>query len=162
MTIIIRKAEDKDRQDFVKMEREFCKYNNELGLSQHLKPVNYENIPESYFINAFNKLLSEDNFFCIAEKEGSVVGCIEAEIVEPYEKELYEVTKAGHINSIFVFDKYRNEGVGRALMNEAIKWMKSKDIQLCTLGVVYRNNDAKKIYEKMGFSTERTKMWKQI
>lgn len=160
--IIIRKAEEKDRQVFIEMEKEFCKYYRDLGFNKHLKPVSYEYIPESYFVNSFNELLSGDNFFYVAEEDGKVVGYIEAEIVEPYEKDLYKITKSGHINSIFVFENYRSKGIGSNLMNEAIKWMKSEGVQICTLGVVHGNDEAMASYQKLGFSTERTKMWKQI
>lgn len=160
--IIIRKAEEKDRQVFIEMEKEFYKYYRGLGFNKHLNPIIYKDIPESYFVNSFNELLSGGNFFYVAEEDGKVVGYIEAEIVEPYEKDLYKITKSGHINSIFIFGNHRSKGIGSNLMNEAIKWMKSEDVQICTLGVVSGNDKAMVAYQKLGFSTERTKMWKQI
>lgn len=160
--IIIRKAEEKDKQVFTEMEKEFCKYNNDLGLNKHLEPINYKNISESFFSDSFSDFLTGDNFFCVAEVDGNVVGYIEIEIVEPYEKELYKITKAGHINSVFIFEKYRGLGIGTSLINEAINWMRSKGIQLCTLGVVSGNDRAMASYKKQGFSIERVKMWKKI
>lgn len=160
--ITVRKAEERDKQAFMEMEGEFCKHYRASGFNRHLKPVRCEDLPESYFVDSFNELLSGDNFFLVAEDNGRVIGYIEAEIVEHYEKELYEITKSGHINSIFVLDKYRGRGVGARLMNEAIAWMKSKGVQICTLGVVSGNDEALALYQKLGFRTERTKMWKEI
>lgn len=160
--MIIRKAEQKDKPAFVEIEKEFCRLYRARGFNEHLDPIPCNEVPESFFEEAFNKLLSGDFFFYVAEESGEVLGCIEAEIVEVYEKELYKITKAGHINSVFVLEKYRGRGIGTNLINKAINWMKSKDIQVCTLGVVYGNNEAIKVYEKMGFNIERVKMWKKI
>lgn len=78
--ITIRKAEEKDRQAFIEMEKEFCKHYRDSGFNKHLKPVKYEDIPESYFVDSFNELLSGDNFFSFAEEDGRAIGYIEAEI----------------------------------------------------------------------------------
>lgn len=160
--ITIRKAEEKDRQVFIEMEKEFCKHYRVSGFNKHLRPIRYEDIPEAYFENSFNELLSGDNFFSVAEEDGRVIGYIEAEIAESCEKELYEITKTGHINSIFVFGSYRGKGVGTRLISEAIDWMKSRGLQICTLGVVSGNDEAMASYQKLGFSVERIKMWKEI
>ena len=162
MTVIIRKAEGKDKDAFVRLEREFCEYNHRLELSSHLERKPCSDVPDSFFSNAFDALLVKNIFFHITEINGEVIGCIEAEIVEPYEKELYGITKTGHINSVFVTSEHRGKGVGTALVNEAIKWIKSQGVELCTLGVVEGNSDAKASYEKLGFRPERTKMWKKI
>lgn len=160
--ITIKKAEQRDRQAYIEIEKEFCKYYRDSKFNEQLAPVAYEDIPEFYFTDCFNEALSGDKFFYVAESDGKIIGSIEAEIVEPYEKDLYRITKVGHINSIFVSQKYRNTGVGRLLMDEAMTWMKSKEVEMCTLGVVSGNNDAFAVYEKMGFKPERVKMWKRV
>ncbi len=160
--VTIRKAEEKDRGAFMALEREFCEYYRESGFNTQFNPIDCKSIPESFFAKSFDQLISGDGFFFVAEADGEVVGCVEAEIVEPYEKELYRITKAGHINSVFVSREYRNKGIGTKLINEAMEWIKSQGIEICTLSVVTGNDIALTAYEKLGFRPERTKMWKQI
>jgi len=160
--ITVRKAEEKDKQVFIKMEKEFYRFYDAHGFDNHLKPLPHEDIPESFYAHTFDDLLSANGLFCVAEKDGCVVGYIEAEIVKPYEKELHAITKTGHVNSLFIFEEYRKTGIAKRLLDEATKWMKPQGVELCTLSVVQGNTSALAAYEKLGFGTERIRMWKKI
>ena len=161
--ITYRKVEQKDKEVLVKMERDFYKFYNESDFNKHLKPVNYKDIPESYFALNFDEAMLWDKFFYIAEEDNNIVGAIEAEIAEDISiKDLYKEIKTGHINSLFVYEEYRGKGIGSKLIDEAIKWIKSKNISLCAIGVIADNKQAISMYEKLGFNKERIKMWKQI
>lgn len=162
MTVIIRKAEERDKDAFIRLEREFCEYNQKLELSKHLERKLCSDVPDLFFADTFDSQLVDNIFFHVAENNGEVIGYIEGEIVEPYEKELYGIYKVGHINSVFVSSEHRGKGAGTALVNEAISWIKSQGVEICTLGVVEGNSSAKASYEKLGFRPERTKMWKKI
>lgn len=48
----------------------------------------------------------------------------------------------GEIESIFIDEKYRKNGLGDKLMKSALKWFESKGIKNIEINVVYANNEA--------------------
>jgi len=59
----------------------------------------------------------------------------------------------GHILAIAVKESYRREGVGSALIINAIDRFKKKGANRIKLEVRVSNEDAQKFYDKMGFET---------
>ena len=70
--------------------------------------------------------------------------------------EMEDEAKAGefYIDSLAVSLPYRNQGVGRALIEKAKKMAKDKGIGVVTLAVEPENR-AKKLYERLGFAYQR-------
>jgi ribosomal-protein-alanine N-acetyltransferase len=59
--------------------------------------------------------------------------------------------KKGHVVSVAVLDEHRRKGIGRALVEEAINGVKLKKCDELYLEVRCSNNDAVRLYERMGF-----------
>lgn len=53
------------------------------------------------------------------------------------------------INEISILKEYQNEGIGRKILEEQLKENHQKEIR--TVLQVFKNNPAKKLYEKLGF-----------
>ena len=53
--------------------------------------------------------------------------------------------------SVAVLDDYRKKGIGRVLVEESIKGIKSKKCDEYHLEVRCSNNEAVRLYEKLGF-----------
>ena len=70
--------------------------------------------------------------------------------------EMEDEAKAGefYIDSLAVSLPYRNQGVGRALIEKAKKMAKDKGIGVVTLAVEPENK-AKKLYQRLGFGYQR-------
>jgi ribosomal protein S18 acetylase RimI-like enzyme len=62
--------------------------------------------------------------------------------------------KSAYIWDLFVLKEYRKKGVGTALLNDAIAYLKSTGVEKVGLLVNYWNEDAKRLFEKLGF-----KLW---
>ena len=58
----------------------------------------------------------------------------------------------GHVVSVAVIDEHRGKGFGSVLVNEAIKGVKIRQCSELYLEVRCSNNDAVRLYEKLGFS----------
>ena len=68
--------------------------------------------------------------------------------------------KKGHVVSVAVIDERRRKGFGSVLVNEAIKGVKIRQCSELYLEVRCSNNDAVRLYEKLGFSiTQRLKAY---
>lgn len=163
--ITYRKAEQRDKERFIAIEREFYKLYDDLEINQHLHPVGYQHIPEQVFVDDFNRSLSSDEFFfMVADNEGKVVGYIFAEIVDSVShNSAYGIKSVGYIDSVYVMEEYRGHGIGTELIERAQQWFKSKNITISTLGLREENKRAIALYEKIGFNRDtEIKMWKHI
>lgn len=161
--MIFRKVELKDKERVIEIEKEFGRFSASQNFNEHLNPISCTDIPESHFIKNFEDAFSENKFFYVAEDGENIIGVIEAEIVENlYDKDVFREANVGYINSLFIDEQHRGRGVGKTLINEAIKWIKSRGVNLCALSVVSKNISAIETYKRLGFKEERIRMYKEI
>jgi ribosomal protein S18 acetylase RimI-like enzyme len=92
----------------------------------------------------------------IAIMDEKIVGyCISVKRLHNYEGVVMDITwNSAYIWDLFVLKQCRNMGIGTALLNDAIAYLKSIGCDKVGLLVNYRNENAKKLFEKLGF-----KLW---
>ena len=115
--------------------------------------INLRTLPEHYSDYFYESLLEElPEAFIVAEISGKIVGYIMCKIEHGFSnfKKLGFVKK-GHVVSIAVIDEYRGKGFGSALVDEAIKGVKTIQCSELYLEVRCSNNDAVRLYETLGF-----------
>ena len=59
--------------------------------------------------------------------------------------------KKGHVVSIAVVDEHRKKGIGKALVEESVIGVKTRNCDEFYLEVRCSNTDAVRLYEKLGF-----------
>lgn len=109
-----------------------------------------ENIKSNINITSyFNKKINDDNYIIlVASIDKVIIGYICGYIDSDNKiKEEIEV----NIESLYVEDKYRNNGVGTHLINEFINIAKSLDIRYVLIDNFINNKSAKNLYDKLGF-----------
>ena len=127
---------------------------SELGDIIPVIEINLKTLPEHYSDYFYESLLEElPEAFIVAEISGKIVGYIMCKMEHGFSnfKKLGFVKK-GHVVSVAVIDEYRGKGVGSVLVNEAIKGVKIRQCSELYLEVRCSNNDAVRLYEKLGFS----------
>jgi ribosomal protein S18 acetylase RimI-like enzyme len=62
--------------------------------------------------------------------------------------------RRAHISDLYVEESCRREGVGRALMEEALALARARGLECVTLEVETDNAGARRLYEKLGFRGE--------
>ncbi|MGI0082483.1 MAG: ribosomal protein S18-alanine N-acetyltransferase [Nitrosopumilaceae archaeon] len=115
--------------------------------------INMKTLPEHYSDYFYESLLAElPESFIVAEIGGKLVGYIMCKIEYGFSnfKKLGFVKK-GHVVSVAVLEEHRKKGIGRVLVEEAIAGIKSKKADELYLEVRCSNNDAVRLYEKIGF-----------
>jgi ribosomal-protein-alanine N-acetyltransferase len=115
--------------------------------------INLKTLPEHYSDYFYESLLAEiPEAFIVAEIGGKYVGYIMCKTEYGFSnfKKLGFVKK-GHMVSVAVLDDYRKKGIGRVLVEESIKGIKSKKCNEFHLEVRCSNNEAVRMYEKLGF-----------
>jgi len=120
------------------------------------KLINYErkfssNVSENIEVKGFYKnILKRDNQAIFAAScEEKVIGFIYI-----YEKILDEtfINKEAFIDAFFVEEEYRNKGIGKSLINEAIAWAKERNIKYIDIDVMSENIKTINIYNNIGFN----------
>ena len=115
--------------------------------------INLKTLPEHYSDYFYESLLAElPEAFLVAEIERKLVGYIMCKIEYGFSnfKKLGFVKK-GHVVSIAVLPEHRNKGIGRALVEESLIGVKLKKADELYLEVRCSNNEAIRLYEKLGF-----------
>jgi len=134
----------------------------ELGDIIPVMEINLSTLPEHYSDYFYESLLEElPEAFIVAEISGKVIGYIMCKMEHGFSnfKKLGFVKK-GHVVSIAVIDEHRRKGFGSVLVDEAVKGVKTIQGSELYLEVRCSNNDAVRLYEKLGFSiTQRLKTY---
>ncbi len=115
--------------------------------------INLKTLPEHYSDYFYGCLLAElPEAFIVAEIGGKHVGYIMCKTEFGFSnfKKLGFVKK-GHVVSIAVLDEYRKKGIGNALVEESVNGIKLRKCDEFYLEVRCSNNDAVRLYEKLGF-----------
>ena len=115
--------------------------------------INLKTLPEHYSDYFYESLLAElPEAFIVAEVDKKLIGYIMCKIEYGFSnfKKLGFVKK-GHVVSVAVLPDYRQKGIGRALVEESMSGVKSKRSDELYLEVRCSNNEAIKLYEKLGF-----------
>jgi len=120
--------------------------------------INRVCLPENYTTFFFMDLYQRfPATFIVAEENGEVVGYVMCRIETGIPNfKLLGITKKGHVISIAVLPSHQREGIGYALMREAMQSMFDYNAKECYLEVRASNMPAVKLYEKMEFETTRT------
>ncbi len=115
--------------------------------------INMKTLPEHYSDYFYESLLAElPESFLVGEVNGRLVGYIMCKTEYGFSnfKKLGFVKKA-HVVSVAVLEEQRKKGIGRALIEEAIAGTRIKKADELYLEVRCSNNEAVRLYEKIGF-----------
>jgi len=128
---------------------------DELGV---VKALNEALLPENYPMYFYENLFkSWGDAFLVAKVDGEIVGYVMCRVEKEFRLELpIRILKVGHIVSIAVKPEYRRMGIGRSLMERAVKTLFDMyGVEYVYLEVRVSNEAAIKFYEKLGFKITR-------
>lgn len=75
--------------------------------------------------------------------------------------EIYE-NKVAKLDAVFVKTEYRKQGIANEIIKYFTNWAKEKEAKYINLTVCKANEDARKLYEKQGFETEKLILKKRL
>lgn len=155
MSIMIRKADINDAKLLARLNMAVQQPHID-AMPERFKPLTPDT-PE--LIAFFETRLSEDRTHTfIAEDNAEPVGyvhCILEEI--PDHVFVYGILDF-HIDQIAVLDSHQGQGIGKLLMEHAMKLGKEVKADRISLGVVAFNEGAIRFYEQLGFSIASHRM----
>ena len=156
MEVIIRKATKKDFDELIdlklKLKKEERAYNKDLG------PI--KSIARHYRQYLKEDLTKKDRIMLAAVNDNKIIAIITIRIYRSLR--IFGYRKRGHLSNLYVTKKARKRGIGQRLVNEAIRWCKSRKIKEVTLEIFEKNVSALNLYNKLGFRNYSVKMIKKI
>ncbi len=104
--------------------------------------------------NHFSEILKDNNVVLIAYYlDNEIVGYI---LIRKTSK------NTCLLDGLYVLEKYRNQGIGKSLLTEAINMCKNFKVKYVDINVIIKNEVAKTLYKKMGFDEFEIKLRKNI
>ncbi|WP_101841883.1 GNAT family N-acetyltransferase [Halobacillus sp. Marseille-P3879] len=128
-----------------------------LGESLEEGSRGYYKIDQDQAAKMVQDVLSEDGQIQVAKEDNQVVGWV----LYGHQKDSFTGELIGFIYDLFVLPDYRSRGFAKSMMENAMTELKLQGMTSVRL-VVYAGNEAKKLYEKLGFAENRTIMNKPL
>ena len=116
--------------------------------SKEILRLYYKLYPERKKVNSFNKIELKSEIF--VAKEGSIItGFLITSFIS------YISTNVGYVDELFVEEKFRKIGIGKALVEKAMNWQKSNNSEV----VFVTTDDSQEFYQKIGFKNLKNNTW---
>jgi ribosomal protein S18 acetylase RimI-like enzyme len=105
-------------------------------------------------------ITDNDRLYLLAQSGNAAVGYLDG--ISSALHEVFAPKRSFHLNAIYVVPESRNQGIATSLFHKALQWATEQGCQESDLSVLANNRNAKRLYEKMGFSVFRYEMRMQI
>jgi len=93
-----------------------------------------------------------------AEVDGRCAGCVHVALARTPDSPVYVPCRYALIDEVVVASAFRHQGIGRALMEHAHSWARSKGAARIELNVYEFNSAAIRLYRRMGYADLRRTM----
>ena len=134
----------------------------EQGIVTAERPFNSTLIDgEIHYYDLLKLIQAEDAFVIVAEENDEIVASGYARIKEP-DNNYSNFDRYAYLGFMYVKPEHRGKGVNKLILDELMRWAKSKDISEVRLDVYSQNESAVKAYEKAGFESLLTTMRMKI
>jgi ribosomal protein S18 acetylase RimI-like enzyme len=156
----IRKANLKDVPRIVELDRELINYHYELEapFTQKVFELDEKTADKAWKKYFRGRIRSRKALVLVAEDKNQVIAYAVASIQDW--PPVFKTKKCGKIDELFVLKPYRNQKVGKRLIQETEKFFRRHKLKFAWLNVDSGNHQAIKKYLKLGFQEFRKEMVK--
>ncbi|KAF0136482.1 MAG: putative acetyltransferase [Xanthobacteraceae bacterium] len=98
-----------------------------------------------------SRIARDGGAIMVAVDGRDVVGmmCFVLEQPQPYLRA--EIAQVGWVSELVIDERYRGQGIGTALLEEAERLARGHDVKRLMIGAIVGNHIARKAYERFGF-----------
>jgi ribosomal protein S18 acetylase RimI-like enzyme len=126
-----------------------------------------EPLPEysSTYLTRIVKLIEQnEGIMILAEDHGNLVGYGIGHLREEAETDHLEFhpIRTGYIPDVFVLNTYRNQGVGKEIINLIEQYFRGQQYDFVELSVLVKNSPAHELYKKLGYQDFLIEMQKRL
>ncbi len=147
MSFTVRRARETDLEAIGQLGARLLRQHHGFDRHRFMAPGRDPEAGYAWFLGT--QLSEPDVLLLVADVEGVVAGYLYAAIEPRSWKELRE--EAGFIHDVFVDERFRRQGMARALMLEAAGWFEKRGIPRVILWSAYANQDAQRLFARLGF-----------
>jgi GNAT superfamily N-acetyltransferase len=151
---LIRRAEARDLDDLGQLGAALMRVHYAFDPLRFLPAGGGAEAGYAHFLGS--QLDDSGSIVLVAEEQEQIVGYTYAAIEPLSWKDLR--AECGFIHDILVSDAARRSGVGEALLNAAIEWLREQGMPRVVLGTAAQNDTAKRLFEKRGFRATMIEM----
>lgn len=116
--------------------------------------LNYEKFKEIYKM----KLNDKNSYYIVAIENNKIIGVLTSEL----QIKLHRAKKQSFIEDLIVDESYRNRGIGKALLQNAVNYAKNNDCEVIELTSYINNEKSHKFYQNNGFNKNSYKFKKYL
>lgn len=132
----------------------------ERGLEPRL-PVG-EEMADTYLAFMLERCARTSGRVFVAEVDHTVVGFVAVLANVPQEEPDEDRAPYAYVSDLLVRSAYRRRGLGRALLEHAEKFARGAGARLLRVGVLARNEGARRLYASMGFADYTVQLIKPL
>lgn len=115
---------------------------------------------KSYFVFLSQRLKEHGGTIFVAENGGKVVGCVSV-MIDTETSPCVAVKKFAYIPDLAVLEEFRNQGIGKMLIERAEQFGRDNGLDFIFLDVMAKN-PAVDFYHKIGFIDQGLRMEKKL
>ena len=145
--VIIRRASTRDAPEMGELGAALMRTHYALDPLRFLEPDSGDSGGYSSFLAS--QLDEESAVVFVAERQRKIVGYVYGAIEPLSWKDLRD--KCGFIHDLLVIDGARGGGIGEALLEAAVEWLREQGMPRVVLGAAARNDRARRLFERRGF-----------
>jgi len=147
--VLIRHAESRDVSVLGELGASLMRTHYAFDRDRFIPPGDGSEAREGYADFLGSQLNLEGVVVFVAERQGRIVGYAYA-AVEPLSwKELRD--ECGFVHDLLVTDEARRTGVGEALLDRAIEWLREQGMPRVVLWTSPHNESARRLFERRAF-----------
>src|SRR6187200_1863772 len=150
----IRRAEARDAETLGKLGAALMQTHYAFDTRRFLEPG--EGAEAGYARFLVSQLRDKESIVMVAERDGEVVGYVYAAIEPLSWKELRD--ECGFIHDLLVDEVVQRSGIGEALLDAAIEWLREQGMPRVVLGTAAQNAGARRLFERRGFRATMVEM----
>jgi GNAT superfamily N-acetyltransferase len=143
----IRRAEPRDAKPLGKLGEALMRTHYAFDTRRFLEPG--EGAAAGYARFLASQLDDDESIVLVAERDGMIVGYAYAAIEPLSWKDLRG--ECGFIHDLLVVEEARKSGIGHALLDAAIEWLRERGMPRVVLATAAQNDTAQRLFAHRGF-----------
>ena len=156
--VVIRRAEARDLPEIGMLGAALMRTHYAFDPLRFLEPGGGD---EEGYARFLGSQLDEDGVVIfVAERQRHVVGYVYAAIEPLSWKDLRD--ECGFVHDLLVSDAARGAGIGEALLDAAIEWLREQRMPRVALGTAAQNERAQRLFERRGFRPTMIEMMLEL
>jgi GNAT superfamily N-acetyltransferase len=145
--VVIRRAAARDLAEMGELGAALMRTHYAFDPLRFLEPGSGDNAGYSRFLAS--QLDEEGAVVFVAERQRNIAGYVYAAIEPLSWKDLRD--ECGFIHDLLVTETARDGGIGEALLDAAIEWLREQGMPRVVLGTAAQNERARRLFARRGF-----------